>query len=80
MAVIQARPPYQLVDTRHGPMLANPNDIYVGQALLRYGEYGENVYGNLASFNMLALPSESTLVVEGLAQITDAGHHPLRRG
>jgi len=40
----------------------------------------ENVYGNLGSFNMLALPSESTLVVEGLAQITDAGHHPLLGG
>ena len=39
----------------------------------------ENVYGNLASFNMLALPRESSIVVAGLAQITDAGHHPLRR-
>jgi len=41
MSVVQALPPYQLVNTRHGPMLANPNDVYVGQALLRYGEYGE---------------------------------------
>jgi FkbM family methyltransferase len=34
-------PPGRLVETRHGPMLVNPNDVYVGQALLRYGEYGE---------------------------------------
>jgi FkbM family methyltransferase len=39
----------------------------------------ENVYGNLGSFNMLALPSELGIVVEGLAEITDAGHHPLRK-
>lgn len=41
MSVVEALPPYRLVNTRHGPMLANPNDFYVGQALLRYGEYGE---------------------------------------
>ncbi len=40
---------------------------------------GENVYGNLASFNMLALPRESSITVEGLAEITDATHHPLRQ-
>jgi FkbM family methyltransferase len=34
-------PPYRLVQTRHGPMLANPNDFYVGRALCDYGEYGE---------------------------------------
>src|ERR1700736_4624146 len=41
MSVVQALPPYQLVNTRHGIMLANPNDTYVGQALMQYGEYGE---------------------------------------
>jgi FkbM family methyltransferase len=30
--------PYQLVSTRHGTMLVNSNDIYMGQAYLRYGE------------------------------------------
>lgn len=34
-------PPYALVQTRHGPMLTNPNDTYVGKALLLYGEYSE---------------------------------------
>jgi FkbM family methyltransferase len=31
-------PPYQLSSTRHGAMLANSNDVYMGQAFLRYGE------------------------------------------
>ena len=31
-------PPYQLTQTRHGLMLVNPNDIYMGQSFLRYGE------------------------------------------
>jgi FkbM family methyltransferase len=31
-------PPYQLSSTRHGTMLANSNDVYMGQAFLRYGE------------------------------------------
>ncbi|MDR0577045.1 MAG: FkbM family methyltransferase [Candidatus Accumulibacter sp.] len=35
------RLPYKIVRARHGWMLANPNDLYVGQALLEYGEYGE---------------------------------------
>jgi FkbM family methyltransferase len=33
--------PGRLVNTRHGPMLVSTRDIYVGQALLEYGEYGE---------------------------------------
>jgi FkbM family methyltransferase len=32
---------YRIVRGRHGWMLANPNDVYIGQALLEYGEYGE---------------------------------------
>jgi FkbM family methyltransferase len=32
---------YKIVRARHGWMLANPNDIYIGQALLEYGEYNE---------------------------------------
>jgi hypothetical protein len=31
-------PPYQLGSTSHGTMLANSNDVYMGQAFLRYGE------------------------------------------
>jgi FkbM family methyltransferase len=38
---VQSLPPGRVVNTRHGPMLVNPHDIYVGQALLSYGEYGE---------------------------------------
>src|ERR1700761_7930850 len=33
--------PYRLVNARHGCMLVNPNDVYVGRAILNYGEYGE---------------------------------------
>ena len=32
---------YRLVSSRHGWMLANPKDIYIGQALLAYGEFSE---------------------------------------
>jgi FkbM family methyltransferase len=32
---------YRIVRSRHGWMLANPKDIYVGQALLDYGEFSE---------------------------------------
>jgi FkbM family methyltransferase len=37
----QIAEPYRLVNARHGCMLVNPNDVYVGGAILRYGEYGE---------------------------------------
>ena len=33
--------PYKLVKGRHGWFLANPHDVYVGRALITYGEYGE---------------------------------------
>ncbi|GAB6852470.1 FkbM family methyltransferase [Paraburkholderia kururiensis] len=33
--------PYVIVAARHGTMLANSNDIYIGQALIQYGEYCE---------------------------------------
>ena len=32
---------YRLVRARHGWMLANPSDFYIGQALIEYGEYNE---------------------------------------
>src|SRR5271163_4634101 len=33
--------PYQLVASKHGPMLVNRHDVYMGQAILKYGEYSE---------------------------------------
>lgn len=30
---------YELTQTRHGLMLANPQDFYIGQALMQFGEY-----------------------------------------
>jgi FkbM family methyltransferase len=38
---------------------------------------GENVYSNLASFNMLALPRESSITVQNLVEVVDAAWHPL---
>lgn len=36
--VIDVAAPYKLVQARHGWMLVNANDVYMGQAILRYGE------------------------------------------
>lgn len=38
MLPVPIAPPYQLIETRHGLMLVNPNDLYMGQSFLRYGE------------------------------------------
>ena len=38
MAVITTAPPYQLTPSRHGVMLVNTNDVYMGLAYLKYGE------------------------------------------
>lgn len=35
---IDVASPYKLVQARHGWMLVNSNDVYLGQAVLRYGE------------------------------------------
>ncbi len=35
---IDVAPPFKLVRSRHGWMLVNPNDAYMGQAILAYGE------------------------------------------
>lgn len=32
---------YKLVTARHGLLLANPNDFYIGKAIIDYGEYSE---------------------------------------
>ena len=37
-ARLDVAPPYKLVQSRHGWMLVNPNDAYLGQAILQYGE------------------------------------------
>lgn len=39
--VMQPADPYVLVATRYGTMLANRCDVYIGQALIEYGEYCE---------------------------------------
>jgi hypothetical protein len=36
----------------------------------------ENLYPGICSFNMLCLPRESPMRVEGEQEIVDAGHHP----
>ncbi|MGZ5156913.1 MAG: FkbM family methyltransferase [Caldimonas sp.] len=36
--VLDVADPYKLVRSRHGWMLANPNDAYLGRALIQYGE------------------------------------------
>ncbi len=36
--IIEVAPPCKLVRARHGWMLVNGNDVYMGQAVLRYGE------------------------------------------
>ena len=38
MTPVPVAAPYQLSATRRGTMLANSNDVYMGQALLQYGE------------------------------------------
>lgn len=41
MQHIDLAPPYRLVFGRHGPCLVNMQDVYVGNAIGNYGEYGE---------------------------------------
>ena len=52
----------------HIPGLFNPEN--------HFGEQ-ENIYGNVASFNMLCLPREVQAQVEDLVEITDSSFHPL---
>jgi FkbM family methyltransferase len=54
----------------HIPFLFNPEN-FAGNS--------ENIYGNVGSFNMLALPNESTMEVKGYARVEDSGAHPLQR-
>jgi len=41
--------PYKVVKGKHGWMLVNPNDFYLGRAILEYGEYGEIEHAFLQS-------------------------------
>ena len=41
MQIIDCEEPYQLVKGRHGWFLVNAQDVYIGRAMLAYGEYGE---------------------------------------
>lgn len=53
-----------LVNARHGGFLASQNDFFIGNALIRYGEYGEN---ELHLFQQLVAPEQ--VVVEVGANI-----------
>jgi FkbM family methyltransferase len=56
---IKAAEPYELAETRHGLMLVNRNDVYMGQALLLYGECCE-----IESQLLLALIRQPGHIVE----------------
>ena len=51
--------PYQLVECKRGRFLVNPNDQYVGQSLIKYGQFSE---GEAALFDIL-IP-EGAVVLE----------------
>jgi FkbM family methyltransferase len=53
----------------HFPQLFNPNN---------YFGVNENDYGNIVSLNMLCLPREESIHVNGLLEITNSTRHPLR--
>lgn len=55
---------YELVTTRHGRFLANPNDTYIGRALIDYGEFSE-----LESQVLLQLLAHGGIAVEVGANI-----------
>lgn len=59
MNKLNVAPPYCLVQSRHGWMLANLNDIYMGMAIATYGECNE-----LELAVLLALAQYPGLVVE----------------
>jgi len=53
----------------HIPRLFNPANFF--------GD-SENIYGNVASFNLLCVPAEGSLAVKGFQEITTLGEHPLK--
>lgn len=54
----------------HTPALFNPNN---------YCAETENIYGNVASFNMIGFAKEFDVTVQGASEILDAGAHPLAK-
>lgn len=54
----------------HIPMLFNPEN-FAGRK--------DNIWGNVGSFNMLALPNETENNPAGFEPIEDSSHHPLKR-
>lgn len=59
MNKLNVAPPYSLVESRHGWMLANLNDVYMGAAIATYGEANE-----LELALLLALAEYPGMVVE----------------
>lgn len=58
MTKLDVAPPYQLVESRHGWMLCNVNDFYMGKAICTYGECCEFEWGilvHLAGLNGLVI-------------------------
>jgi FkbM family methyltransferase len=52
----------------HIPRLYNPNNFFAEN---------ENIYADLASFNLLCLPKEATPPMTGFREVTELGVHPL---
>lgn len=52
----------------HMPPLYNP-DNYAGES--------ENIYGGIATFNMICVPQEAEININGPSVITDSEYHPL---
>ena len=59
MTLISTAPPYVLSPSRHGVMLVNSNDVYMGMAYLKYGECCQ-----IETDFLLSLLQSSGLVVE----------------
>jgi len=53
----------------HVPRLFNP-DNFAGNS--------EDIYGNVGSFNMIAIPKETPAVLNGFAPVEDSAMHPLK--
>lgn len=54
----------------HAPMLFNP-DNWCGNR--------ENVYGNVAAFNMIGIPKEREFLSDGATEVLDSSAHPLKK-
>jgi hypothetical protein len=63
MQGVSVGPHYQLLPTRHGSMLVNRNDVFMGQSFLHYGECCQFEIDLL--LQLLTLPNASSgLVIE----------------